>query len=591
MSEAREIPILDVVVELGIVRMRVGVAEAGGGYLPRTCMWVEQRSGMVLHFEITQPLTDYVAFVLDSLSNLAEQMGGVPRQIQLRDVKLAGGLKEVLEPSGIEIVVRESLPNFDNAVSGMMDFSAIGGGKRQPGLLDVKGMTLDHLIAFADASKLFYQARLWNHLQDEELIAVEPEGPPGARFAQVLGNGGHVFGLGFVPSIEAHKAMIESAAIPRGGLWNILYGTIDEIPFEDGEAWEQHDLPVADEEGYALFLRRTRAGKSDYPEPSQLVWAEGLLRALAATTEDEIDRGRWEKHVETLNGPVTYKLSMPVLLEQLEREVRIDPSLGRIEQAEALTEAARDARGRRQVQLARRALELDPDSVPALMLLALLAGDDQRTAPLYQRATEAAERKLGPEMFQNAVGHFWLIDETRPYMRARQMWAVTLLNLGEYEPAASHLRDLLRLNPKDNQSVRYLLAQTLLAGGMLDELDDLLNQSRFSDDRSPEWLFTRALLAYRRSGDSPEARQKLADAQQENPHIIPLLTGRKRAAAREPLAFSHGSEQEATQVTIDIREGWVETPGAIEWLEQVAPKVRRKPAGTKGKATKKKKPN
>jgi tetratricopeptide (TPR) repeat protein len=581
MSEAKQIPILDMVVEVGIVRMRVGVSEAGMNYLPRSCIWVDQRSGMILHFEMTEPLTDYVGFVLDSLSDLAERIGGVPRQIQLRDVKLAGGLKEVLEPAGIEIVVRESLPNFDNAVNGMMDFRGLGGGKRKPGLLDQKGMTLDHLIAFADAGKLFYQARLWNVLHDEELIAIEPEGPPGARFAQVLGNGGQVFGLGFVPSLEASKAMAQSGEIPRGGLWNILYGTIDEIPFEDGEAWEQHDLPVADEQAYALFLRRTRSREFDYGDSDQVVWAEGLMRALAATKEDEIDRGRWEKLVETLKGPVTYKFFLPVLLEQMARDVPLDPASSPAQQAEALMAAAHGARGRREVQLARRALELDPDSVPALMFLAQLAGDVDRALPLYQRATEAAARKLGPEMFQNAAGHFWLIDETRPYMRARQMCAMSLLNSGQHEQAIPHFRELLSLNPNDNQGIRYTLAQALLAAGKWDELNDLLNKSNFVDDAAPEWLFTRALLEYRYSGDSPEARQRLMEAHQQNPHVIPLLIGRKRMPLSSPPSFTPGSGEEAIEVVTDIRDGWAEAPGAIEWLEEVAPKTHRKPAQNK----------
>ena len=581
MSEARQIPILDMVVELGIVRMRIGVSEAGMSYLPRSCMWVDQRSGMILHFEMTEPLTEYVSFILDSLSDLAERIGGVPGQIQLRDVKLAGGLKEVLEPAGIEIVVRESLPNLDSAVNGMMDFRGLGGGKREPGLLDVKGMTLDHLIAFAEAAKLFYEARLWNQLHDEELIVIEPAGPAGAQFAQVLGNGGQVFGLGFVPSMEASRAMAETGEIPRGGLWNILYGTIDEIPFEDGEAWEQRDLPVANEHAYALFLRRTRSGKFEYADPDQVVWAEGLMRALAATKEDEIDRGRWEKQVETLDGPVTYKFSLPVLLEEMAKEVALDPALAPDRQAEALMAAAHEARGRREVQLARRAVQLDPDSVPALMFLAQLAGDPDRALPLYQRATEAAQRKLGPEMFQNAAGHFWLIDETRPYMRARHMWAMSLLNSGEYEQAIPHFRDLLRLNPNDNQGLRYTLAEALLAAGKWDELDELLNKSHFADDATPQWLFTRALLEYRYSGDSPQARQKLLAAHESNPHVIPLLIGRKRMPFSPPSAFTPGSEEEAIDVVTDIRDGWAEAAGAIEWLEEAAPKARRKSAPKK----------
>ncbi|MNC94932.1 hypothetical protein D3C83_119220 [compost metagenome] len=40
-----------------------------------------------------------------------------------------------------------------------------------------------------------------------------------------------------------------------------------------------------------------------------------MLRALADTTEDEIDSGRWTKQVQTSDGAVSLTLSLPLLLE------------------------------------------------------------------------------------------------------------------------------------------------------------------------------------------------------------------------------------------------------------------------------------
>jgi len=165
-------PVLDAVVELGVVRMRTSVgARPQERYRPRMCLWVDQGTGMILHFELSEPMPSYLPLVVDSLAAVAERMGGVPRQIQLRDTKLAGELKQALEPSGIEVVVRESLPMLDEALTSLMEFKRIS-GKPEPGLLNVPDMTLDHVMAFADAAKAFYEARPVRHLIYDDLIAI-----------------------------------------------------------------------------------------------------------------------------------------------------------------------------------------------------------------------------------------------------------------------------------------------------------------------------------------------------------------------------------------------------------------------------------
>ncbi len=42
-----------------------------------------------------------------------------------------------------------------------------------------------------------------------------------------------------------------------------------------------------------------------------------IVGALAATREDELDSGQWQKDVRTATGDSTYRLSLPILLEQL----------------------------------------------------------------------------------------------------------------------------------------------------------------------------------------------------------------------------------------------------------------------------------
>jgi tetratricopeptide (TPR) repeat protein len=112
--------------------------------------------------------------------------------------------------------------------------------------------------------------------------------------------------------------------------------------------------------------------------------------------------------------------------------------------------------------LAKQALALSPDCADAHVLLAEQARTRKEALDLYQQAVAAGERAIGPDTFREEVGHFWGLLETRPYMRAREGLAHTLWTLGRREEAAEHLHDLLRLNPGDNQGVRYTLASWLL---------------------------------------------------------------------------------------------------------------------------------
>ncbi|MGH3031290.1 MAG: hypothetical protein ACRDNE_11110 [Gaiellaceae bacterium] len=65
-------------------------------------------------------------------------------------------------------------------------------------------------------------------------------------------------------------------------------------------------------------------------------------------------------------------------------------------------------------------------------------------------------------------------------MRARAAFAETLWALDRQEEAVKHQRDLLRLNPNDNQGIRYRQAEWLLWLERYEELDELF--AAYEDD-------------------------------------------------------------------------------------------------------------
>ncbi len=222
---------------------------------------------------------------------------------------------------------------------------------------------------------------------------------------------------------------------------------------------------------------------------------------------------------------------------------------------------------RKRLQLAKEALALSPDCADAYVLLAEHAASRKEALRLYEQGVAAGERALGPEAFERDAGHFWAILETRPYMRARIGLVHTLWTSGRREEAVRHLQDMLRLNPNDNQGVRYTLAGFLL---FLDRDEDLAHLLQQYEEASATWLYTKALLAFRQQGDTPEARRLLKAATKGNKHVPAYLLGEKYPPAQQPEFYGHGDENEALIYIGGFLAAWKSTPGAIAWLRKNA---------------------
>lgn len=238
-----------------------------------------------------------------------------------------------------------------------------------------------------------------------------------------------------------------------------------------------------------------------------------------------------------------------------------------LEQAQERMYEAWDASGQRRVKLAREALEISPDCADAYVLLVEeTARTPEEARGLYEQGVKAGERALGTEAFAEAAGEFWGILETRPYMRARAGLAEVLAALGQHQQAIEHYRELLRLNPNDNQGNRYQLTHLLLKEGMDEELAELLSQ--YEDDASAEWSYTRALWLFRREGASENAAEALYTAFARNPHVPLYLMGVKKLPNHPPAYIGFGDENEAVAYLFEAIEDWVVTPDAPEWLTE-----------------------
>lgn len=442
--------------------------------------------------------------------------------------------------------------------------------------------------------------------------------PRGMQTVVVLGNGGQQFGLAFFESRKAFERMFDQTrSAPPRRAYGVTFGPIDDLPFADADAWEDLALSVAGPQAYPQAADLRSDGSVRRLDAKELASVEALLRALAQTTEDELDSGSWQQSVQTFRGPMTLKVTLPLLIEdeqdrplrprlgvmpriaertnaRLARflegrsfesldeanaaleaaredglfeqpvEVAAGRSLTPLEQAQELVYDAMEATGRLKIKLARRALALSEDCADASVILGEASSNPEAALDWYQRAIDAGARALGPDHFAALVGQFWGHLETRPYMRARLAFAQTLRELGRDDEAIDHYRELLRLNPNDNQGVRYLLLPALLEDGRDDEADRLLDE--YDGDIQATWPYARTLRVFRAEGDSARARSTLTRAVRVNPHVAKYLLDPETMPFDAPSHFALGSKDEAAYAAEGLQAAFDDTPGALAWL-------------------------
>jgi tetratricopeptide (TPR) repeat protein len=236
--------------------------------------------------------------------------------------------------------------------------------------------------------------------------------------------------------------------------------------------------------------------------------------------------------------------------------------------AQDLIYDAWDSSGLERLELARDALDISEDCADAWVLLAEeAAGSLHEARVFYEAGVKAGEKALGQDTFEQHAGHFWVVFETRPYMRARAGLAGCLWDLGNHVEAIDHLGDMLRLNPNDNQGIRYMLLTYLLEDGPQSAVDELLSSY---DDGSANWLYSQALHTFRNQGASSTARKHLQAALKSNSHVPAYLLLDKTLPKELPDMISHGDEDEAAVYVVYNGHLWIGEEGALDWMQRIS---------------------
>jgi hypothetical protein len=601
----------------------------GGRFRPVMCVVVGARSKFCFGMDLVlpdQPVFEAARKVLLKTLRAARNPPNVT--VQVRDPELATAMRAGTELAGVEFQVVDHLDAVDDMLQ-MMEGDLFPPAVDSP--LSKKEISIDRLRAFADGCAAFYASQPWKHLHDDDLIEIESPSPPqGMRLASVLGAGGQVMGIGFFPDEKAYDDLVQaedpSRKLLKSPRWSLMFHAPDELPPEDAELWEEHGLRVAADDAVPILLRYHKTGKLERPDGPTLTFVEGLCRAIAATTEPQLDSGRWEQTVHTFDGPVTYRLSIPHLLkpppkpetlgalggEQTMQRVRRmleragakspkeieqflqDHVMGRSlddladaapasdrERALDLCYAAQDQYSRREHQMLREALRLDPDCAQAYVQLAERQSDPAEGEKIYRQAIEAGRRSLGNEPFNDPEYPFWGAIESRPFMRAMAGLAESLGAQSRLAEAADVLAEMLRLNRNDNQGVRYQYVPLLMALGRLDDAKGVMRA--YPDDACALWDFAKALIEYKRRQWS-DASLYLDRADQRNPFVIPRMMNLEDRPPSQLPSWSPGHPSEAEMIVDLLGEVWSADEAAMQWLHKLA---KRRPPASRARSKRK----
>jgi len=607
----------------GIVRMPMWFDSPSGGdpFRPWGFVWVTKPDGLVgteLAEYQEKPGADVAAEALVDLAlRHQDRLMGRPGRIEVTDAELGAAIVVALGDPDVVVDVLSELPDVNDVLRVLAEHQQEG--TPIPTLQSPAGVTIHDVRDFAEAAERFYRAEPWQHLTNDDLVTIDLPGlDKRAGYATVMGNAGLQFGLAFHASPKEVDPLYDGPRTfdARKTYWSITFSRADEIPITDLDLWEQHDMPLAGSEAYPLAMGYGPGESFSRPPRRLLRHFTAVLAALADSSEQEIDSGRWAKPVVVGTDRTEVTLTLPHVWqpadsrrspdprrhdrranERLQAEVHrflegknfaslddVNAAIAKqfsgrkrndiehtpstsIDRAQGLVYEAFEAVGRRRVILARQAIATCADCADAYVVLAEEAAGPVRALPQYEAGVAAGARALGAGRFVKDVGRFWGILETRPYMRALMGLAQTLVELGRVNEALAQFRELLRLNPNDNQGVRYPLLSELVRAQREDEALTLLQE--YKDDAAADWVYTWALVDFR-NGRRAEAEAVASRALEANMYVPEALTAEPEDLPPTGDTVALGGEDEAVAYVENFGDVWRETPGAVEWIQRQA---------------------
>ena len=232
-----------------------------------------------------------------------------------------------------------------------------------------------------------------------------------------------------------------------------------------------------------------------------------------------------------------------------------------------------DGDRRSALKLFRAALKLDPQHADAhnhIGIASLEARKLKDAERHFRAAIEGGQRQLEHEGAQVP----WSIIENRPYLRGLANLALVHAEQKKWSEALAIHRHMLKLNPGDNQGVRFLIGPEFLRLG-----DNEGAIAAFESGLHEEvgCAFGLALARLRIHGSAANIGEALLTGFAANRYVAPMLLGEKW----ERLDAFHGTSMAEPEWAHDViglqADLWQAVPGSAEHLRfwWAVPKVAR----------------
>lgn len=189
------------------------------------------------------------------------------------------------------------------------------------------------------------------------------------------------------------------------------------------------------------------------------------------------------------------------------------PNNDDVETADDYLELAESADTKKEaLKYAKKAAELEPDNLDAAaMVIELSCTSSEKLSEKYKNLIDETEDKLKEQGYfeDDNFGEFWLIFETRPYMRLLEKYASHFVECGQMRLAISVYEKMLELCTNDNLGVRYTLMHLYI---YLEDEQSALELYEKYPEESTQFLLPLSILYY-----------KLGDLRKSNQYLKKLI--------------------------------------------------------------------
>lgn len=217
---------------------------------------------------------------------------------------------------------------------------------------------------------------------------------------------------------------------------------------------------------------------------------------------------------------------------------------------------------RRALTVFRRVLAIDPHHADAHNHLGI-ASLDAKKPKIAERHFRAAIDGGARHVTRDGARVAWNVLENRPYLRGLGNLALALAAQRQWAEAHGIHRQMLQLNPNDNQGVRWLIGVELLHLG-----DDrgAIDAFKRCAEEEVGCAFGLALARLRAFGPSADIGEPLLAGFAENRYVAPMLLGERCPRLAAYHGTSMAEPEWAKEVVQAQAELWHAVPRGAELL-------------------------